>query len=274
MRKKPSARADLARSAPGESSSCRKKNAATTTAHTPDHRPIRCLALPAIAATATASTATATATTTAVAVVAAAAATAVVATAAATVATTAATVTATTAAATATVAATTTAATEAAATATAAAAALLALFGFVHAERAAVQGAAIHALDRLGGFFGSAHGHEREAAGATGLAIGDQVDITYRSEFLERSTDAISIGIERKISNIQTSVHRLLDLAQVTIFPPRGGHSAPKRGFQNEEMLLQTPTEHRTKTCEPWQVRSYSSRFAIATRKTGWESTI
>jgi hypothetical protein len=251
-----------------------KKNAATTAAHTSDHRPIRCLTLPAIAATATAATTAATATTTAVAVVAAAAATAVVATAAAAaVATTAATVTTTTATAAATVAAATTAATEAAATTTATAAALLALFGFVHAERAAVQGAAVHALDRLGGFFGSAHGHEREAAGATGLAVRDQVDITYRSELLERSTDAISIGIERKISNIQTSVHRLLDLAQVTIFPPRGGHGAPKRGFQNEEMLLQTPTEHRTKTCEPWQVRSYSSRFAIATRKTGWHPT-
>jgi len=261
--------------APGESSSCRKKNAATTAAHIQGHPPISDLTLPAIATTTAATTTAATATTTAVAVVAAAAAaTAVVAAAAtATIATTAATATAATVTATATVAAATTAATEAAATTTTAAAALLALFGFVHAERAAVQGAAVHALDRLGGFFGSAHGHEREAAGATGLAVRDQVDITYRSELLERSTDAISIGIERKISNIQTSVHRLLDLAQVTIFPPRGGHGAPKRGFQNEEMLLQTPTEHRTKTCEPWQVRSYSSRFAIATRKTGWEPT-
>src|SRR4029079_14878726 len=106
--------------------------------------------------------------------------------------------------------ATAAAAAEATAATATAAAALLALFGFVHAKRATVEGAAVHALDRLGGFFGSAHGDEREAAGAAGLAIRDQVDVTDRSEFLEGSTDAISIGIERKISNVQTSVHRLL----------------------------------------------------------------
>jgi hypothetical protein len=186
--------------------------------------------LPAVATTAATAAATTTTTTTATAVaavtttaIATTAATTVVTAAAATaaIATTAATTAA--AAITATAAEATAAAAEATATAAAATTtALLALLGFVHAKRATVEGAAVHALDRLGGFFGSSHGDEREAAGAAGLAIGDQVDITYGSEFLERSTDAISIGIERKISNVQTSVHRLLDLAQVTTFRPEG----------------------------------------------------
>jgi len=191
--------------------------------------PIKRGDLPAIATAAaataatTATTATATAVTavTATAVATATATTVVTTAAAAAVATTATTTAA--AAITATAAeATAAAAAEATATAATTAAALLALLGFVHAKRTTVEGAAVHALDRLGGFFGSAHGDEREAAGAAGLAIGDQVDIAYGSEFLERSTDAISIGIERKISNVQTSVHRLLDLAQVTTFRPEG----------------------------------------------------
>jgi hypothetical protein len=225
-------------------------------------------ALPAITTAATAATATTTATATAVTVVTTAAAAATVVTAAATtaVATAAAAITAASAAATTATEAAATAAEPTAATATAAAA-LLALLGFVHAKRATIQRATVHALDRLGGFFGSSHGDEREAAGATGLAIRDQVDVTYRSEFLERSADAISIGIERKVSNIQTSVHRLLDLAQVTTVPPRRGPWCSKAGVSKRRTRLQTPTEHRTKTCELWQLRSYSWPFTIATRK-------
>jgi len=37
--------------------------------------------------------------------------------------------------------------------------------------------------------------------------------------------------------------------------------------------LLQTPTEHRRKSDELWQVRSYSSRYLIATRKDDWDPT-
>jgi hypothetical protein len=160
--------------------------------------------------------------------------------------------TTTTAATTATVVAAT-AATESATAATTAAA-LLALLGLVDAEWAAVERTAIHALDRLGGFFGSSHGNEREAAGAASLAVRNQVDIAYCSEFLECSTDAFSIGIERKISNVQTSVHRLLDLAQKwRLFPPRGGRGCSKRGFKTKSTLRRTPTEHRTKTDELWQ---------------------
>jgi hypothetical protein len=175
--------------------------------------------LPAIAAaTTTTAAATTAAATTTVAAFAPTAAAVPTTTAEVTAAATAAVPTATTTAAAITAAATTaeattTAAAEATAatTAAAAAAALLALFGLVHAERAPVEGAAVHAFDRLGSLFRGAHGHEREATGPAGLAVRDQVDIAYGSEFLERSADAISIGIERKVSNVQTSVHRLLD---------------------------------------------------------------
>jgi hypothetical protein len=158
--------------------------------------------LPAIATSSTAATAASTAPAAAFAVVtttAAAAAAVVTAAAAAAVATTAAATAITTAATVATTAAVATAATAAEATAAAAAAttALLALLGFVDAERPTVESATIHALDRLGGFLGGTHGHEGKAAGAAGLSIGDQVDIAYRSEFLERRTDALSVGIER-----------------------------------------------------------------------------
>jgi hypothetical protein len=179
--------------------------------------------LPAIATTATAATATTAATTTAAfaAVVATAAATAVPATAI----TTTAAVTTTTAITT-TTAAVATAATGTVATATAAATARLALLGLVDAERATIEGTAIHTFDSLRGLLGGSHRHEREAARTAGLAIRDEVDITDGSELLERGADALSIGVERKISNVQTSVHRLLDLARnANPTRPRGGHA-------------------------------------------------
>jgi hypothetical protein len=152
--------------------------------------------LPAISTTVATTTAasTATAATTAATVVATTATTTVVATAATTtVATTAAAVSTTTTTATTAAVSTATAAVSAAATA---AAALLALLGFVDAERPTIKGAAIHTLDRLGGFLGGTHGHERESARTAGFAIGDQVDITDGSELLERGADALSIGVE------------------------------------------------------------------------------
>jgi hypothetical protein len=192
--------------------------------------------LPAIAAATTATTATTAATTTAFAVVAAATTTAVVTAAAAAITTTATTV-ATTAAAIATTAAATaaTAVSTTAAAESSTGAALLALLGFIDAKRPTVEGAAVHAFDRLGGFLGSSHGYEREPAGTAGLAIRDQMDIAYGSELLERGTDAFSIGIEREVSNVQTSIHRLLDLAQVTTVPPRRGPCVLQSGGFNDE---------------------------------------
>jgi hypothetical protein len=158
------------------------------------------LGLPAIAAAA-ATTATTAATTAAI-----------IATATATP------VAATTAAAAAAVVATATTAiaatTAAAIPATAAAAALLALLGLVDAQRPTVEGLAVHALDGLGRFLGRTHRHEREPTRPPGLPIGHEVDVTDGSELLERGTNAIGGRVEREVSYIQTSVHRLLELAR------------------------------------------------------------
>jgi hypothetical protein len=145
------------------------------------------LVLPAISTAAAATTAAAT-TTTSTAVVAATTATTPI--------TTAATTTTTVAAAAAT------------------AAALLALLGFVHTKRPTVECLTVHGLHGLGRFFGGAHGHERKAARAAGLAIGYEVDVANRAELRECSADAISGRVERKVSNIKTGVHRLLKPAQ------------------------------------------------------------
>jgi hypothetical protein len=196
----------------------------------------------AAAAIATATAATATATTTTAATTTAIAAAAVTTTAAAVTTATAAKATTATTAAKATAA--TAAVTAAAATtkaAAAAAAALLALLGFVDAERASVEGATVHALDRLGRLFGRTHGHEGEAARAACLAIGDKVDVANGSEFLERLANAISIGVEREISDVQTSVHAfVLDLAQRAINPPRRGPWCFKAGSGGNAYPLST----------------------------------
>jgi hypothetical protein len=180
-------------------------------------------AITTVAATATTTTTAATTTT----------ATTVAAIAAAAVATTTTTVATAAAAAITTAATAITAASTATESAAATTAALLALLGFVNAERSTVESAAIHTLDRLGGFLGGTHGHEREAARAARFAIGDEVDVADGSELLERGADAFCIGVEREIANVQTSVHRLLDLAQnKDSTRPRGGHQCSKAGFR------------------------------------------
>jgi hypothetical protein len=157
--------------------------------------------LPAIAAATATTAAATTAPTAAFAVVTTTAAAAAVVTATATAVAAALPAATATAVATATAPEATAAAAEAAAAAAeataAAAAARLALFRFVHAKRATVERTAIHPLDRLGGFLGAAHGHESKAARAAGLAIRDQVDITDRSELLERGTYPFCVGVER-----------------------------------------------------------------------------
>jgi hypothetical protein len=175
---------------------------------------VRSSELPAVTTAAAATTATAATTTTSTATIATIATTAVAATAATAVVTTAATAaiaTATTAVAAATTTAAAIAATAAAtgaeATTAAAAAARLALLGLVDAERATVEGATVHAFDSLRGFLGGTHGHEREAARAACFAIRDEVDVADRPELGECGAHAFGIGVEREISNVQTSVH-------------------------------------------------------------------
>jgi hypothetical protein len=164
------------------------------------------LGLPAIVAAAAATAATAATTTTTALAAAAAVVTATATTAVATAATTIAAATAARTTATAAVTTTTAAAAEATAAATATAA-LLALLGFIDAQRATVEGTAVHTFDRLCSLFRGAHRHKGKAARAAGLAIRDEVDVADGSELLERGTDAISGGVEREISNVQTSVH-------------------------------------------------------------------
>jgi hypothetical protein len=105
--------------------------------------------------------------------------------------------------------ATATATTAAVSTTTTATATGLTLLGLIHAKRATIKGLAIHAFDCLGRFLRGAHRDEREAAAAARLAIGDEVDITDGTELLEGSADTIGGRVERKISNVQTSVHQL-----------------------------------------------------------------
>jgi hypothetical protein len=175
-----------------------------------DQLTIRSSELPAVVTTAAV---TATATTAAAATTTTTAATAAVAVAAATTTVVTAATTTTVATAAAAIAAAATAATAIAATAaaeaTAAAAATagLTLLGFVDAEWATVEGATVHAFDRLGRLFRRTHGHECKAARAARLAIRDEVDVADGSELLERGADAISGGVEREISDVQTSVH-------------------------------------------------------------------
>jgi len=107
----------------------------------------------------------------------------------------------TTAIAVSTAAATTTTTAAAAAEATRA---LRALLGLVHAEGTTVEHGAVHRGNGLLGLGFVAHGHEREAARLTGLAIGDDVDVGHGAVLLEGLTDGFAGGVKGEISNVET----------------------------------------------------------------------
>jgi hypothetical protein len=67
------------------------------------------------------------------------------------------------------------------------------------------------------------------------------VDIADGTELLERGADAISIGVEREISDVQTSIHRLLYMALRTHLPTPEGPGHPKWVSNRKTQ----PTEHR-----------------------------
>src|SRR5690348_8925337 len=72
---------------------------------------------------------------------------------------------------------------------------------FVHAQRTAAHVLAVQFADSgLRG--GLIHLDEAEAAGAAGLAIGDQFHRVHGAELLELLTDFIFIGGERQIAHI------------------------------------------------------------------------
>jgi hypothetical protein len=108
----------------------------------------------------------------------------------------AATATTTTTAATAVAAAV---ATATAATATAAAGALTRL-GLVDLQAATFEVGAVQRRHCAGGI-GIGHFHEAEAAGTTGLTIGDQRDLLDRTMLLEQGADRLFSCREGKISN-------------------------------------------------------------------------
>src|SRR5262249_25659264 len=82
------------------------------------------------------------------------------------------------------------------------------LLRLVDAERAPVEDAAVHLLDRALRLLGRRHGDEREAARAAGRAIGHEVDIVDLAELRKSRADGLRVGVERQIAHIQSVVHR------------------------------------------------------------------
>src|SRR5580700_2623236 len=93
----------------------------------------------------------------------------------------------------------TAAATTAATAATVAATALTRL-GLVDLQAATLEVGAVQRRHGAGGI-GIGHFHEAEAAGTTGLAIGDQRDLLDRTMLLEQGADRLFSCGEGKISN-------------------------------------------------------------------------
>jgi hypothetical protein len=109
-------------------------------------------------------------------------------------------VAATAATTTATAAAVAAAVATAAATATTAAATALTRLGLVDLQAATLEVGAVQRRHGAGGI-GIGHFHEAEAAGTTGLTIGDQRDLLDRTMLLEQGADRLFSGREGQISN-------------------------------------------------------------------------
>ena len=101
-------------------------------------------------------------------------------------------------------AAATAAAAVSAATAAAARGALLRL---VHFERASVEERAVELCDGCACGLRVAHGHEREAARLSGLAIGRHRDLTHLAASGEGSLDGCLVGREREVSDVEAICH-------------------------------------------------------------------
>jgi hypothetical protein len=107
------------------------------------------------------------------------------------------------------------AATAAAIAATAAAAAattttaVLALFGFIHLERAAVDDGTVHGLDGFLRGLGRSHRDEAKAPGSTGLPIHHEVHVRHLTVRRELRAQSIRVGVEREIADVKTLTHEL-----------------------------------------------------------------
>src|SRR5690606_7516337 len=102
----------------------------------------------------------------------------------------------------ATIAAPAAAATEptAAAAAEAAAGTVLAGPGLIHDQRPPAHVVPVEGADGRVGLAGVAHLDETEAAGAAGLAVGDDRGVVHLAVLLEQGTKLLLVGAERQVS--------------------------------------------------------------------------
>lgn len=115
-------------------------------------------------------------------------------------------------------AATTAATTETTATAAAAEAAATAAAGRtvftrtrdVDGQRTAIQGRAVHRVDRTLRLFRRGHGDETEPAGPAALAVDHQVRLDHRAVHREGVVQVVFGRVEGQIAYVQFVVHRML----------------------------------------------------------------
>src|SRR5438874_7522282 len=90
--------------------------------------------------------------------------------------------------------------------------ALFTRFGDVHRQGTAIQIFAIESVNRGLCLFRRAHGDKAEAPGATGLAIGHQIDFNYGAVSGTRVLKVVFSHVEGKISNEQFVITHLCDI--------------------------------------------------------------
>jgi hypothetical protein len=74
--------------------------------------------------------------------------------------------------------------------------------GQVNGHSAAAHGFAVQTINRLLGFFGSAHGNEPKPAGFLGETIGDKVCLDHRAECRKGVLQIVFGDFKVKISNV------------------------------------------------------------------------
>jgi hypothetical protein len=87
-----------------------------------------------------------------------------------------------------------------------------ALFGFVDAERAPVEWAAVHRLDRVLCLLLGPHRHEAEASRLPRHAVCHDMYIGDLTDLRERRTHRLDRRIERQIANVKTRSHHPISL--------------------------------------------------------------
>src|SRR3990172_1059415 len=93
----------------------------------------------------------------------------------------------------------------------------------VHADRAAVQRLPVQLLDRLAALGARRHLDEAEAAGAAGVAVGDDAGGLHGARLLEEGTQTVISSVEGETSDVKLHCQGVPPLAS----PPRGGGCLP-----------------------------------------------